>query len=117
MLTNATAQSRIEWVQARARLGAALTAQGWPDVLAEPLARQLGSPKAIERMAAWVRLARPASLEMIVDEALAICAVIDAWRERKAAREAQAAYSEWLRSETRMELLQDPRSFPLPLDD
>jgi hypothetical protein len=38
---------------------------------------------------------------MIVDEMLAIKAEIDAWREKKESQEAQAGYSEWLRSEER----------------
>ncbi len=33
---------------------------------------------------------------MLVDEMLAICAEIDAWRERKGSRDAQAMYTAWL---------------------
>ena len=70
---------------------------------ADLLARQLGSPKAIDRMTSYLYQARPASVEMIVDEMLSICAEIDAWREKKESREAQAGYSMWLASEERLQ--------------
>ena len=84
------------WAQARDRLVAAVTELGFSAELAELMARQLGSPKAIERMTAYVHQAHPRSEEMLVDEMLAICAEIEAWRERKASLEAQASYSAWL---------------------
>ena len=52
------------------------------------LARELDSPKAIDRMASSVRQAKPRSEEM-----LAIKAETEAWRERKEAMEAQARYN------------------------
>jgi hypothetical protein len=61
--------------------------------LADLLARELDSPKAIDRMASSVRQAKPRSEEMLVDEMLAIKAETEAWRERKEAMEAQASYS------------------------
>ena len=60
------------------------------------MARQLGSPKAIDRMVSYIRQAHPRTEEMLVDEMLAICAEIEAWRERKESLEAQARYSERL---------------------
>ena len=36
-----------------------------------------------------------------MDEMLAICAEIEAWREKKESQEAQAGYNAWLRSEAR----------------
>ena len=57
------------------------------------LARELDSPKAIDRMASSVRQAKPRSEEMLVDEMLAIKAETEAWRERKEAMEAQARYN------------------------
>ena len=89
------------WAQARDRLAAAAASLGYPEELAVLLAKQLKSPGAMERMTAYLYRARPASLEMIVDEMLAICADIDAWREKKEGQEAQAGYSAWLNSETR----------------
>ena len=52
-------------------------------------------------MTSYLYQARPASLEMIMDEMLAICAEIEAWREKKESQEAQAGYNAWLRSEAR----------------
>ena len=81
------------WAQARDRLVAAVTTLGFSAELAELMAKQLGSPKAVDRMTSYVRQARPRTEEMLVDEMLAICAEIETWRERKDSREAQARYS------------------------
>lgn len=92
---------QAQWAKARDRLAAAIAACGFPAELADLLAKQLKSPRAMDRMTAYLRQARPRSVEMIVDEMLAICADIDAWREKKESEAAQAGYSAWLRSETR----------------
>ena len=81
------------WARSRDELVAEVTALGFSAELAELMARQLKSPKAIDRMASYVRQAKPRSEEMLVDEMLAICAEIDAWRERKTSMEAQARYN------------------------
>ena len=91
------------WSRARERLARNIAGLGWPEELADLLAGQLGSPKAIERMASYLALARPGSLEMIVDEMLAIRADIDTWREKKESLAAQAGYNAWLRSAERLE--------------
>ncbi len=70
--------------------------------MADLLAKQLGSPKAIDRLTSYLYHAKPRSMEMIIDEMLAIRAEIDAWRERKESLEAQEGYSRWLNSETRL---------------
>ena len=67
-----------------------------PGELGDLLARQLGSPKAIDRMASYVRYEKPRSEEVIVDEMLAIQSEIEAWREKKASQEANARYNEIL---------------------
>ena len=90
------------WAQARDRLASEVTALGYPEEFAGLLAQQLKVPGAIDRMASWMRLARPGSVEMIVDEMLAICAEIEAWREKKESRDAQAGYSRWLNSRERL---------------
>ena len=92
------------WAQARDRLVAAVTGLGYTTELAELMARELGSPKAIDRMASYLALARPGNLELIVDEMLAILSEIEAWREKKENRTAQADYSAWLRSEERLKM-------------
>ena len=89
------------WAQARDRLAAAVEALGWPAEFADLLAKQLGSPKAIDRLASYLYQAKPASMEMIIDEMPAIRAEIDAWREKKENRAAQAGYSAWLNSPER----------------
>ena len=81
------------WVQARDRLVAAVTGIGFSAELAELMARQLGSPKAIDRMTSYVHQAHPRTEEMLVDEMLAICAEIETWRQKKESQEAQARYN------------------------
>ena len=84
------------WAQARDRLVAAVAEAGFSAELAELMARQLKSPKAIDRMAAYIRLAHPRTEEMLVDEMLAICAEIETWRQKKESQEAQARSNSWL---------------------
>ena len=81
------------WAQARDRLVATVTALGFSAELADLMARQLGSPKAIDRMTSYVRQARPRTEEMLVDEMLAIKGEIETWRAKKEAEEAQASYN------------------------
>ena len=81
------------WAQARDRLVAAVTGLGYSAELAELMARELGSPKAIDRMTSYIHRARPRTEEMLVDEMLAIKGEIDAWRAKKEAEEAQASYN------------------------
>ena len=88
-------QQRV-WARARDGLADELSALGYPRELADLLARQLRSPLAIDRMASYVRQARPRSVEMLADEMLAITAEIDAWRDRRESQDAQAAYNAWL---------------------
>ena len=64
--------------------------------LGEQVAKMLGSPKAMERMRAYLYNVKPKSAELIVDEALAICSDIERWRDKKAAEEANMRYNEIL---------------------
>ncbi len=100
-------QARRTWAQARRRLGAAVAALGYPREFADLMARQLGSPGAMDRMAGYLERARPASMEMIVDEMLAISEEIETWRKKKEGQAAQAGYSAWLSSEARWENLRE----------
>jgi len=84
------------WAQSRDRLVAAVTDIGFSAELAELMAKQLKSPKAIDRMVSYIRQAHPRTEEMLVDEMLAICAEIEAWRQKKESQEAQARYNSWL---------------------
>ena len=81
------------WAQAKERLVAAVTGLGYTAELAELMARELGSPKAIDRMTSYICQAHPRTEEMLVDEMLAIKGEIDAWREKKESQEAQARYN------------------------
>ncbi len=85
-----------DWTSARDRLIAAVTSLGFPPEFGEVMARQLGSPKAINRMTSYVYQAKPRTEEMLIDEMLAICAEIDAWKAKKASEEAQAKYNAYL---------------------
>ena len=80
--------NRRLWTEAKDRLVRAVVSLGFREELAELMARQLGSPKAIDRMTSYIRQAHPHTEEM-----LAICAEIDAWREKEASQEAQAQYN------------------------
>ena len=84
------------WAQARDRLVAAVTGIGFSAELADLMTRELGSPKAIDRMVSYIRQAHPRTEEMLVDEMLAICAEIETWRQKKESQEAQARYNSWL---------------------
>jgi len=92
------------WAYARDRLAAAVSSAGYPAELADLLARELKIPKAIDRMAAWFGLARPRSMETIVDEMLAIRAEIEAWAAKKEGEAAQQGITDWLNSRERREI-------------
>ncbi len=84
------------WARSRDKLVSAVTALGFRPELAELMARQLKSPRAIDRMTSYIEQAHPRTEEMLVDEMLAICAEIEAWREKKLSQEAQGRYSAML---------------------
>ena len=85
--------NQLLWSRSRDGLVRAVTSLGFSSELADLLAHELGSPKAIDRMASYVWQAKPHSEELLVDEMLAIKAEIETWRERKEAMEAQASYN------------------------
>ena len=95
-------QNQRIWARSRDDLAKAVASLGYPEEFADLLAKQLGSPKAIDRMASYLYKARPGSVEMIVDEMLAIRAEIDAWREKKESQSAQQDYNAWLSSPARL---------------
>lgn len=85
-----------EWTLAREELEEAVASLGFPRELGLLVAKHLGSPGAMRRMTVYLENVRPKKEELVVDEMLAIRSEIDAWRERKEAREANAAYNEML---------------------
>ena len=101
-----TKNQRI-WKISRDRLARAVSSLGYPEEFADLLARQLGSPGGIDRLASYLDQAKPRTVETIIDEMLAIRSDIDAWREKKESREAQARYNSWLNSEARQQIEED----------
>ena len=88
--------NRMEWARLRDELVNAITQLGFPEELGIQIAKQLGSPKAMNRMLGYLYNVKPRSAELVVDEMLAICSDIDAWKEKKAREEANAYYNEML---------------------
>ena len=100
---NEMTQNQKMWSFSRNQLAKAVASLGYPEEFADLLAKQLGSPKAIDRLASYIRQAQPDSVEMIVDEMVAIQEEIAAWREKKEYREAHERYNTWLNSEERLD--------------
>ena len=88
--------SQKEWARTKDLLVDAIVGLGFPEELGEQVAKMLGSPKAMERMRAYLYNVKPKQAELIVDEALAICSDIERWRDKKAAEEANMRYNEIL---------------------
>ena len=91
--------SREDWIDAKISLENAVKALGFPRELGEVLARNLGSPRAMERMKAYLNYVKPKKIELVVDEMLAICSEINAWKEKKESKAAQEAYTDFLNSD------------------
>ncbi len=87
-----------EWADARDELVSSITGLGFPESFGNEIAKNLGSPKAMKRMKAYLYYVQPKSADLIVDEMLAICSDIDTWRKKKAGEEANARYNEMLNS-------------------
>ncbi len=89
-------RDQIEWMNTRDRLVDSVVQLGFPKELGIEIAKNLGSPKAMERMIAYLNYVKPKTAEIMVDEMLAICSEISDWREKKASLEANARYNEIL---------------------
>ena len=79
---------RYEWARARDELVRNIMKLGFPAELGEQIAQNLGSPKAMERMNAYLYYVKPRSAELIVDEMLAICSVLAQQKGRGACQHA-----------------------------
>lgn len=88
----------ILWRQSRDSLVSMISLLGFPTELGELIARHLGSPKAMDRMTAYLDYERPTDERMVVDEMLAISSEIEAWRDKKESLKLNAAYNELLYS-------------------
>ncbi|MBE5905878.1 MAG: hypothetical protein E7277_03665 [Lachnospiraceae bacterium] len=80
------------WVHTKIELVDAMIRLGFPEALGEEVAKNLGSPQAMERMISYLEYVKPKTAELVVDEMLAICSEIAAWKEKKASIEANANY-------------------------
>ena len=89
-------ENQMEWSRKRDELVSAIKQLGFPRELGEQIAKQLGSPKAMDRMLAYLYNVKPRTAELIVDEMLAICSDIDRWKKKKMSEAANAAYNEML---------------------
>ena len=85
-----------EWNRTRDRLVAEIKKLGFREDLGYAVAKNLGSPKAMERMISYLVNVKPRKEERLIDEMLAICSEIEAWKEKKASQEANARYNEML---------------------
>ena len=85
-----------EWIRTKDRLVETIVRLGFREDLGIAVAKNLGSPKAMDRMISYLVNVKPKSEELLVDEMLAICSEIAAWREKKASEEANARYNEML---------------------
>ena len=87
---------QTQWTQSKDALVRAIVELGFPEELGDAIARHLGSPKAIDRMAAYLTYVQPKRAEVIVDEMLAIRSEIDAWKEKKDSQRARGQVNEML---------------------
>ena len=85
-----------EWIRTKDRLVQTIVRLGFREDLGLAVAKSLGSPKAMERMISYLVNVKPKTEELVVDEMLAICSEIAAWKEKKASEEANAKYNEML---------------------
>ncbi len=90
-----TADQR-EWSRTRDELVEAVASLGFPKELGDAMAKNLGSPQAMRRMIAYLYNEKPKTAEIAVDEMIAICSEIAAWKEKKQSEEANARYNDML---------------------
>ena len=76
---------------------AAVTAIGYPEELASVLADGLRGEKSMRRMASYLRVARPQSMEEIADEMLAIVEQRESWVNKKLSERAQMSINSFYR--------------------
>ena len=85
-----------EWSKTREELVEAVESLAFPKELGDAMAKNLGSPKAMRRMIAYLYNEKPKTAEIAVDEMIAICSEIAAWKEKKQSEEANARYNDML---------------------
>ena len=85
-----------EWLYSKKKMTDEMLLLGYDERLADEIARNIKSPKAMDRMTSYLKYVKPAKVELVVDEMLAICSEINAWKDKKESEEANAAYNDWL---------------------
>ena len=80
-------------------LRAAVVDIGFPAELADVLADELRGEKSMRRMAAYLRAARPRTMEEVADEMIAIVEQRESWVYKKMSERAQASINEFYRRE------------------
>ena len=89
-------EDQKKWTFSKGRMMDAMKVLGFPEALGEELVKNLGSPKAMDRMTSYLKNVKPKKAELVVDEMLAICSDIARWRDKKESERANAAYNEVL---------------------
>ena len=56
-------ENQMIWVEARNQLASAVTTLGYPEEFADLLAKQIGSPRGIDRMTSYLFRVKPRSME------------------------------------------------------
>ena len=90
------AHNNNEWIRTRDELIAVIVRLGFPAELGNEITKNLGSPKAMQRMISYLEQVRPKKAELIIDEMLGIMSEIEAWRDKKECERANARYNEIL---------------------
>ena len=88
--------AQAEWKAAREKLIREVQKLGYPAEFGSVIAKNLRYPRAMDRMSSYLRQVRPHKPEMIADEMLAIMSEIEAWKRKKEAESANAAYNDLL---------------------
>ena len=89
-------EDQKKWVIAKGRMMDAMKVLGFPEALGDELVKNLGSPKAMDRMTSYLKNVKPKKAELVVDEMLAICSDIARWKDKKESERANAKYNEIL---------------------
>lgn len=87
---------KARWRCVSENLISSIVSLGFPEELGIAVVRNLGSPKAMERMTSYLHNVKPKKAELIVDEMLGIMSEVEAWRDKKESQKANAAYNEFM---------------------
>ena len=89
-------EDQKKWIIAKGRMMDAMRNLGFPEALGDEFVKNLGSPKAMDRMTSYLNNVKPKKAELVVDEMIAICSDIVRWKDKKELERANAKYNEIL---------------------